>query len=359
MHYILAFFLIISSLIEVNQPISWNNVAWVMTSSPRPKLGQFDMRSNIPQWIESVSLPKQIIAASTSHSGKYLALVSFAEAPSVYIYQLGQNGPLQLVPYEVLTGFSEILWSPDSDEALLARSYWDNPVIWESKDKTFEAVKIASDICSIQWGVSSNQVLVSTCKFKRAIIAWDRSHKSTKTLLHFNYVLQNEIAAFSELHSWSPDRHKLLIFTYVSDNVLPETFFEMPVILTGYWQILDITTMNIVTLSEKVDSSIPRIGFFRTPSELVIGVSVSNSTELRKIRLENNKVNPSLLFRCRNNCIRGATLLATESKLLLQLDQPLLALRSGLYLADLTTGFKPIRYLDSTTRLLPTRIGMW
>ena len=359
MHYILAFFLIISSLIEVNQPISWNNIAWVMTSSPRPKLGQFDMRSNIPQWIESVSLPKQIIAASTSSSGNYLALVSLAEVPNIYIYEFRQIGSLQPVPYDILRGFSEILWSPDSDEALLARPHLGNPTIWKSKDKTFEDVKIASDICSTQWGSDSNQILVSKCKSNRAIVVWDRSHKSATLLMHFNYTLQSEIAAFSELHSWSPDRHKLLIFTYVSPNILAETSFEMPVLLTGYWQILDITTMNVVTLSEKMDSSIPRIGFFRTPSELVVGVSVSNSIELRKIRLEKNKVNPSLLFRCRNNCIKGVTLLATESKLLLQLDKPSLELRSGLYLADLTSGFKSIRYLDSTTRLLPTRIGMW
>ena len=239
--------LVVGFLVVPNkQPSNQQDSVWVMQNSPRPLLGRLNVQTELISWINSVSIPKNILTASTSYNGRYLALVSFAESPKVLIYLLKRekDDSMQLVLYEVLVGFSKAIWSPYSEEILLAKSYWDNPVIWKVKYKSFEAVTVARDICSIHWGNNSDQVLVSKCEDDRALVAWDRLKKRSSLLIRFNYKIGSDSAAFATLHAWSPDHRKLLIFTYASAEAFPEKVFEMPPILTGYWQVLDIVRVR-------------------------------------------------------------------------------------------------------------------
>ena len=334
---------------------------WITQDVQYSEIGELNIKTGSATWISLPQFVGKPLAASSSYSKHYLSVVMFNKMPNVYIYQMkrGASGSQAATLFDVLEGYSEAIWSPDSDELLLSKTYWDDPIIWKAGGKIYESVSIANDICSAQWGTSSMQILVSKCEDDRSLLVWDRLKKKSTIMMHFNYKVGDTVAAFAELHAWSPDRHKLLIFTYTSAEALPAQLFEMPVILTGYWQVLDIDTKQIETLTEKMGSSTPRIGFFRSPNELVIGINTAAGSELRVIRLGKYLVESNTFFQCKNNCVEGVVALVTWKQILLKLSKPSPELKAGLYLWDVMTGAKTLLATNSKIHLLPAQIGTW
>jgi len=215
---------------------------WVTGDQERDRVGVLDSDTGTIHWVKLPEQPGKIYALLPSPHGRYVAILSNPITYTVSIYTIVSVSDTEwdLQPYTSLVGYAGAQWSPDSDELLLWRSYWDSPEIWQASSNKVEPTITESGICSATWGRDSQQVVVSFCMGDRRLIAWSRSDQTQTLLLKFSFQVDERYAVHALISGRSPDRQLLLLDLNLSDKDMTGREIEPPVLLEHKYALFDL-----------------------------------------------------------------------------------------------------------------------